>query len=141
MELGKGVSSIVTQLNSVMTLSFLQVITGIREFWDDNSKAEVDTIPVRPSTIADPELMVDLVLSDNDNSSHDQSNQDHDDLYSSEGSQFDGDSEDLSSYAEENCVEKMKSWPQPAMCGQRSRVKMGKPGVLPNNVYFRFAEY
>ncbi|KIM85634.1 hypothetical protein PILCRDRAFT_5305 [Piloderma croceum F 1598] len=108
MELGKG------------------AITGIREFWDDNDKAEVDTVPVRPSTTADPELMIDLVLSNNDDNSYDQSNQDFDDLYSSDRSQFDEDSEDLT---EENHVEKkMKSWPQPAMCGQQLRVKMGKLG-------------
>jgi hypothetical protein len=65
MELGKGVSSIVIQLNSVMTLTFLQVTTRIREFWDDDSKAEVGAVLIRPSTTADPELMVNLVPSDN----------------------------------------------------------------------------
>jgi hypothetical protein len=92
-ELGKGVSMIVMQLNGAMTLAFLQVITGIRDFWDDNGKGEVGSVPVGPSTTADPKLMVDLVLLSDDDSSHDQSNQDRDEMHSSHS---DSDSEDLS---------------------------------------------
>ena len=66
---------------------------GIRHFWDYNGKREVGSVPVGPSTTADPKLMVDLVLLSNDDSSHNQSNQDHDEMYSSNS---DSDSEDLS---------------------------------------------